>query len=76
VNSWRQSRSGVNFINPGLLGSRESFQKRFAGPIERDLYVQARQAVRALIRPFLLRRTKATVLNELPPRTEQTIMSR
>jgi superfamily II DNA or RNA helicase len=62
-----------NFINPGLLGSRESFQKRFAGPIERDRDPQARQALRALIRPFLLRRTKASVLTELPARIEQTV---
>jgi superfamily II DNA or RNA helicase len=62
-----------NFVNPGLLGSREGFQKRFAGPIERDRNPAARQALRALIRPFLLRRTKAAVLSELPPRTEQTV---
>jgi superfamily II DNA or RNA helicase len=61
------------FVNPGLLGSRESFQKRFALPIERDRDAYARQALRALIRPFLLRRTKAAVLSELPPRTEQTV---
>jgi superfamily II DNA or RNA helicase len=63
----------MNFLNPGLLGSREAFQKRFAIPIERDRDANARQALRTLIRPFLLRRTKATVLSELPPRTEQTI---
>jgi superfamily II DNA or RNA helicase len=62
-----------SFVNPGLLGSREGFQKRFAGPIERDRNPAARQALRGLIRPFLLRRTKSAVLNELPPRTEQTI---
>ncbi len=62
-----------NFVNPGLLGSREGFQKRFAGPIERDGDAHARQALRALIRPFLLRRTKAAVLSELPPRIEQTV---
>ncbi len=62
-----------NFVNPGLLGSREGFQKRFAGPIERDGDAHARQALRALIRPFLLRRTKGAVLTELPPRTEQTM---
>ena len=62
-----------NFVNPGLLGSREGFQKRFAGPIERDRDANARQALRALVRPFLLRRTKAAVLSELPPRTEQTM---
>ena len=63
-----------NFVNPGLLGSRQGFQKRFSGPIERDRDSHARQALRALIRPFLLRRTKAAVLSELPPRTEQTVI--
>ncbi len=62
-----------SFVNPGLLGSREGFQKRFAIPIERDRDPGARQALRTLIRPFLLRRTKAAVLSELPPRTEQTM---
>ena len=62
-----------NFVNPGLLGSREGFGKRFATPIERDRDASARQALRSLIRPFLLRRTKAAVLSELPPRTEQTV---
>ena len=62
-----------NFVNPGVLGSREGFQKRFGRPIERDRDPHARQALRALIRPFLLRRTKAAVLSELPPRTEQTM---
>jgi superfamily II DNA or RNA helicase len=61
------------FVNPGVLGSREGFQKRFARPIERDKDPHARQALRALLRPFLLRRTKAAVLSELPPRTEQTL---
>jgi len=63
----------MNFLNPGLLGSREAFQKRFAIPIERDRDANARQALRSLVRPFLLRRTKAAVLSELPPRTEQVI---
>jgi len=62
-----------NFVNPGLLGSREGFGRRFATPIERDRDAGARQALRSLIRPFLLRRTKAAVLSELPPRTEQTM---
>ena len=62
-----------NFVAPGLLGSRERFQKRFAMPIERDGDVHARQALRTLVQPFLLRRTKSAVLSELPPRIEQTI---
>lgn len=58
------------FANPGLLGSLESFNRRFAGPIERNQDREARQRLKRLIQPFILRRTKAQVLDELPPRTE------
>ncbi|GAB3390713.1 SNF2-related protein [Azotobacter armeniacus] len=57
------------FINPGLLGSREHFAQRFAGPIERGDQ-GARKALKALIQPFILRRLKSQVLDELPARTE------
>jgi superfamily II DNA or RNA helicase len=57
-------------VLPGLLGSHESFQRRFSSPIEKGQSSQARQALKALVRPYLLRRTKASVLTELPPRTE------
>lgn len=58
------------FINPGLLGSLESFNQRFATPIERYDDRQARNRLRKLIQPFILRRTKNQVLEELPSRTE------
>jgi superfamily II DNA or RNA helicase len=58
------------FANPGLLGSAEQFNTRFAGPIERDGDAQASRRLRRLVAPFLLRRTKAEVLADLPPRTE------
>ncbi|MDE3055650.1 MAG: DEAD/DEAH box helicase [Verrucomicrobiota bacterium] len=61
------------FINPGLLGSQESFQKRFVDPIEQRKDASARQALKKLIRPFILRRLKSQVLTELPPKIEQTI---
>jgi len=65
------------FINPGLLGSHEQFNLRFAGPIERQqdhrAEVGARNRLRRLIGPFVLRRTKAQVLTELPARTEITL---
>ena len=59
-----------NFINPGLLGSHKRFSERFAQPIEKynDRSVQKR--LKKLIQPFILRRTKAQVLEELPPRTD------
>lgn len=58
------------FVNPGLLGSLESFNRRFAGPIERNQDREARLRLKKLIQPFILRRTKSQVLEELPPRTE------
>lgn len=61
------------FINPGLLGSLESFNQRFAFPIEKYGDKQARNHLKKLIQPFLLRRTKTQVLQELPPRTEITL---
>jgi superfamily II DNA or RNA helicase len=59
------------FINPGLLGSQESFASRFATPIEQG-DAPARRALKALIQPFILRRLKSQVLEELPARTEIT----
>jgi superfamily II DNA or RNA helicase len=58
------------FINPGLLGSLESFNQKYAGPIEREQDKEARQRLKKLIQPFMLRRTKNQVLAELPSRTE------
>lgn len=63
----------MQFINPGLLGSSDQFQKRFAVPIERDHNRETRQQLKRLVQPFLLRRTKSQVLTELPARTEVTI---
>jgi hypothetical protein len=59
-----------NFINPGLLGSREKFNTRFAVPIERMHNREAGRRLKKLVRPFILRRLKSQVLEELPPRTE------
>jgi superfamily II DNA or RNA helicase len=61
------------FINPGLLGSLDSFTDRFAVPIEKNNDAEARERLRRLIQPFVLRRTKSQVLSELPPRTEVTL---
>ncbi len=58
-----------HFINPDLLGNWRNFQVHFVNPIQRDNDHGARDALRRLIRPFLLRRTKDQVLKELPPLT-------
>jgi superfamily II DNA or RNA helicase len=61
------------FINPGLLGSQDQFNQKFANAIERHQDKQARNRLKKLIQPFILRRTKTQVLDELPARTEITL---
>ncbi len=60
-----------NIINPGLLGSWESFCNRYgtAAP-----GTSSSRSLRAVVRPFLLRRLKGAVLDELPEKTEQNIL--
>ena len=58
------------FLNPGLLGSHKGFSTRFAVQIEKHGSKPARTLLKRLIRPFILRRTKSQVLEELPPRTD------
>ncbi len=60
-------------LSPGLLGSWERFRTRFAEPIQRHKDDERRQSLAHLVRPFILRRTKSTVLTELPERTEVTL---
>ncbi len=62
-----------HFINPGLLHSWPQFSRRFVLPIETKQSQEARAGLRRLVQPFLLRRTKAQVLSELPPLTEVTL---
>ena len=62
-----------SFINPGLLGTYKRFNARFGIPIEKHHDQVARRKLKKLIRPFMLRRIKSQVLEELPPRTEITL---
>ena len=54
------------FINPGLLGTLPHFTDNFIKPVDNN----ARKRLKKLINPFILRRTKSAVLDELPPKTE------
>jgi SNF2 family DNA or RNA helicase len=64
----------LNFINPGLLGSQEFFKNEFAEPIERNRDNEEaklkQRRLQKLISPFILRRTKLEVLDDLPDLTE------
>ncbi|MEQ3449998.1 MULTISPECIES: DEAD/DEAH box helicase [unclassified Pseudoalteromonas] len=63
------------FINPGLLGNLKRFNARFSQPMEnaeQDKLAahKARQSLKQLVKPFILRRLKSQVLTELPEKTE------
>jgi SNF2 family DNA or RNA helicase len=60
----------MNLLNPGLLGTAQRFTERFANLIERQRDAAAQARLKRLVAPFILRRTKAQVLDDLPPRTE------
>jgi len=58
------------FLNPGLLGSAEHGIVTRARACDADAF----DTLRVGLRPYILRRTKAQVAPELPPRSEDTIV--
>lgn len=60
----------IDWVNPGLLGDRKSFQSLFRTPIEKHRDASAQARLNRRLRPFILRRTKGQVAAELPPKTE------
>nr|WP_067057898.1 DEAD/DEAH box helicase [Mucilaginibacter sp. L294] len=60
----------MSFINPGLLGAQQFFQNEFVTPIEKKKDEDKARKLQAIIKPFVLRRTKEQVATELPPKTE------
>ena len=59
-----------DFLMPGLLGERKQFGTRYRGPIEKAGNIERRTVLAQRVAPFLLRRTKAQVAADLPPKTE------
>ena len=63
--------SQMTFANPGLLGSFSYFKEHYVIPIEKDKDEQKKNKLYALIKPFILRRTKKQVADDLPEKVEQ-----
>jgi hypothetical protein len=61
----------MDFLNPGLLGSRDWFHRAFAEPIQLDDDREALERLQGIVRPFILRRKKddPQVELDLPPIT-------
>jgi SNF2 family DNA or RNA helicase len=58
------------FLMPGLLGDAKRFARVFRTPIEKKQDGERRAVLARRLKPFLLRRTKAMVAADLPPKTE------
>ncbi|WP_319584038.1 SNF2-related protein [uncultured Pseudodesulfovibrio sp.] len=59
------------FLMPGFLGSQHSFQRGIVKPIK-DGDEETLDYLRTRVKPFILRRTKAEVAKDLPPKIETT----
>lgn len=57
-------------VLPGLLGDGKSFTRHFRTPIEKHGDQDRQQQLNRRIASFVLRRTKAQVAQDLPPKTE------
>ncbi|HLU60492.1 MAG TPA: DEAD/DEAH box helicase [Pseudonocardia sp.] len=64
----------MDVLNPGLLGSVESFRARYAIPVERHGNADAAALLRRVTRPYLLRRVKTdpAIIDDLPEKIEIT----
>ncbi len=56
----------MDFLNPGLLGSARHFHGEFFKGIQKNGDENLLEELKELVKPFILRRTKEEVLEELP----------
>jgi len=62
----------MDFLNPGMLGSAEQFRARYAIPVERHGLTEPAERLRAITRPYVLRRLKSdpSIISDLPDKIE------
>ncbi len=63
----------MSFVNRGFFGGSKVFKDNYSTPIDKDGNEQIAQELQKLINPFVLRRSKEKVADELPPKTEDII---
>src|SRR3989339_477799 len=64
-----------NFLNPGYLGGYNFFKETFMFPIEKNQDKDVNASLKKIISPFLLRRTKKIIADELPEKNEIILKS-
>lgn len=61
------------FLNPSMFGSIDDFNRYYTTPIQKDGDKDAMHELKKKIYPFILRRVKKDVLQDLPEKIEQTL---
>lgn len=72
-NNLTELYSLFRFLNPSMFGTPEEFNRRYTLPIQRDNDRELLGALRRKIYPFMLRRLKKDVLDDLPDRIDNTL---
>ena len=63
----------MNFLNPGMLGTVEFFRTEYANAIDKNNDLEKSEMLKKLVGPFMLRRTKEQVAQDLPDKTETVL---
>lgn len=72
-NSLTELWSLLSLTAPGLFPSKKRFTEHYQRPIERAMDSDALARLRSRMRPFMLRRSKADVDLQLPPKLEHVL---
>jgi hypothetical protein len=72
-NSLSEIWSIFDFLLPGYLGSQREFRQDYEGALPEEERDQALRELASHVHPFILRRTKEEVCEELPPKMEQVL---
>ena len=65
----------MEFLNPGFLGSQSEFRREFFVPIQTEGDSAAKERLRRITEPFILRRLKTdeTIISDLPEKLESRV---
>jgi SNF2 family DNA or RNA helicase len=65
----------MDFLNPGLLGTREQFKRSFFVPIQAYREREASKRLQRITTPFILRRLKTdrSIISDLPEKLEMKV---
>ncbi len=61
------------FLNPSMFGSADAFNRHYGTPIQKNEDKSALKELKKKIYPFILRRLKEEVLDDLPDKVEQVL---